>query len=377
MKDPRIGKLARTLVNYSCKVQPGDHVLVDTIGKDHTLAQALVDEIYEAGGVPFVEILDAEIERKLLPRISRDTLAEMAERDAARMSRMQAYIGIRASQNIFEMRSVPDAQMQLYQEIYYKPVHLEIRVKKTRWCILRYPNYSMAQLARMSTEDFEDFYFNVCNLDYTRLSAAMDALVDVMAKTDRVEIRGPGTDLTFSIKGLPPIKCDGTVNIPDGEVFTAPVKDSVQGTITYNTPSPHQGVNYENVSLTFKDGKIVKATCSNDTPKLNIILDIDEGARYVGEFAFGVNPYILQPMNDILFDEKISGSIHFTPGASYEECSNGNDSALHWDLVLIQRPEFGGGEIWFDGRLIRKDGLFVVDELKGLNPEALLAPAAG
>ncbi|TGU85018.1 aminopeptidase, partial [Mesorhizobium sp. M00.F.Ca.ET.186.01.1.1] len=165
------------------------------------------------------------------------------------------------------------------------------------------------------------------------------------------------------IKGIPAIKCAGEANIPDGEVFTAPVRDSVNGTISYNTPSPYQGFTYDNIKLTFKDGKIIEAT-ANDTTKINEVFDTDEGARYVGEFAIGVNPYIQNPMKDILFDEKIDGSFHFTPGQAYDDAFNGNKSSIHWDLVMIQRPEWGGGEIWFDDRLIRKDGRFVVPELE-------------
>ena len=161
------------------------------------------------------------------------------------------------------------------------------------------------------------------------------------------------------------------MNIPDGEVYTAPVKNSVNGFITYNTPSIQSGVTYENIRLEFVKGKIVNAT-ANDTEKLNKVLDTDEGARYIGEFAIGVNPYITTPMKDTLFDEKIKGSFHFTPGNSYDDAFNSNHSAIHWDLVCIQTPEYGGGEIWFDDCLIRKDGFFVISELEGLNPQNLL-----
>jgi aminopeptidase len=228
----------------------------------------------------------------------------------------------------------------------------------------------MAQAANMNIEGFEDFYFKVCNLDYSKMSKAMNPLVELMRKTDRVKITGVGTELTFSIKGLPPIKCDGKLNIPDGEVFSAPVVDSVNGYISYNTPSEYDGSLYENVRLEFNNGKIIKAT-GNDTEALNQIFDTDEGARYIGEFALGVNPYIVKPMRDILFDEKIMGSFHFTPGSSYDDCNNGNKSSVHWDLVCIQTPEYGGGEIWFDDVLIRKDGRFVLEELYVLNPENL------
>ena len=228
----------------------------------------------------------------------------------------------------------------------------------------------MAQLANMSTEAFENFYFDVCNLDYAKMDRAMGPLEALMNRTDKVRLVAPGTDLTFSIKGIGAKKCSGHRNIPDGEVFTAPVRDSINGTIAYNTPSIYSGITFENMVFTFENGRIVKAE-SNDTQRLNEILDMDEGARYIGEFSLGFNPHILHPMKDILFDEKIAGSLHFTPGQAYEETDNGNRSSVHWDLVLIQRPEYGGGEIWFDDVLIRKDGLFVIPELEQLNPEHL------
>jgi len=247
---------------------------------------------------------------------------------------------------------------------------LDYRVDHTKWCVLRYPIPSLAQSAGMSQEAFADFYYKVCTLDYKKMSQAMDALVDLMNRTDKVQLKGPGTDLTFSIKGIGAKKCAGRCNIPDGEVYSAPVKDSMNGYITYNTVSLEEGFTYDNIYFEVKDGKIVKAT-AHDTERINAHLDTDEGARYFGEFAIGVNPYILEPMKDTLFDEKIAGSFHLTPGMCYEDAPNGNKSAIHWDLVMIQRPEYGGGEIWFDDVLIRKDGLFVVPELECLNPENL------
>ena len=283
---------------------------------------------------------------------------------------MQAYIGVRASHNISELSDVPSEKLKLYQQYWSKPVHSEIRVKNTKWCVLRWPNSAMAQLAGLSSEAFEDFYYNVCNLDYAKMDLAMTPLVELMEKTDRVKIIGPGTDLAFSIKNIPVVKCSGLRNIPDGEVYTAPVRDSVNGILAYNTPSIYQGTTYENVQLTFENGRIIQAT-ANLSDRITEVFDTDEGSRYIGEFALGVNPFITKPMKDTLFDEKIQGSFHFTPGNAYEEADNGNRSAIHWDLVCIQSPEWGGGEIWFDDRLIRKDGQFVLPELAGLNPENL------
>nr|WP_309099640.1 aminopeptidase [Fredinandcohnia onubensis] len=370
MKDPRIETLARNLINYSVRLGEGEKVLIENFGLQRELVIALINEAYKAGGYPFVSLKDHQVDRALLLGAQEKQFEMKADFEANVMSKMDAYIGLRSGDNINEFADIPDDKMKIEGNTVGKKVHREIRVPKTKWVVLRYPNSSMAQLAKMSTEAFEDFYFNVCNLDYGKMSNAMDALVELMDNTDKVRITGPGTDLTFSIKGIKAIKCAGEMNIPDGEVYTAPVRDSVNGTLTYNTPSPYQGFTFENVSLTFKDGKIVEAT-SNDTERINKILDTDEGARFIGEFAIGVNPYIQHPMQDILFDEKIDGSFHFTPGQAYDDAYNGNNSNIHWDMVNIQRPEYGGGEIYFDDVLIRKDGRFVIPELEPLNPENL------
>ncbi|MEI7027176.1 aminopeptidase [Paenibacillus sp. y28] len=370
MLDPRLERLADVLVNYSTTVQPGENVLVEAFGIDNALVRALVQKIHAAGGHPFVNVRDHQIIRELLLDATEAQIRTWAEFDARQMSMMQAYIGVRGGNNIYELSDVPDAKMKLYNTLYNHHVHSSIRVKNTKWVVLRYPSPSMSQLASMSTDAFEKLYFDVCTMDYSRMNASMDALVQLMNKTDSVRLTGNGTDLTFSIKDIPAIKCAGEMNIPDGEVFCSPVKLSVNGVIAYNTPSPYNGFVFENVKLRFENGKIVEAS-ANDTERLNRILDTDEGARYIGEFAVGVNPYILHPMKDILFDEKIAGSIHFTPGQAYEQADNGNRSSIHWDLVLIQRPEYGGGELYFDNRLIRKDGLFVIPELEPLNPDHL------
>ena len=370
MTDLRIEKLADMLVNYSVSLKKGEKILIEAKGIDYMLVNAIIKNVYKVGGIPFVEIFDNRISRELLMGESKEGAILKAKYDAYRMSEMDAYIGIRGGNNSFEFSDVPADNMQIEAEYYLHPVHHEIRVKKTKWVILRYPNEGMAELSGMSTEAFEDFYFNVCTLDYRKMDIAMDKLKALMDKTDKVRIVAKNTDITFSIKGIGSKKCSGHMNIPDGEVYSAPVKNSVNGVITYNAPSIQNGIKFENVSLTFKDGKIISAT-GNLPEKINDIFNTDEGARYVGEFAIGVNPFITEPMGDILFDEKISGSIHFTPGACYDDAYNGNVSAIHWDLVLMQTKSYGGGEIYFDDVLIRKDGIFVLDELKCLNPDAL------
>lgn len=369
--DSRITTLAANLIHYSVALQPGEKILIEVFDDALPLAKAIIEEVYRADAFPFLAIKNNQLQRALLRGSNPEQLKLAGSWEAERMRHMDAYLGIRASDNVSELSDVASAQMQSYQQHWLKPVHSDIRVPHTKWCVMRYPNSSMAQLANMSTEAFEDFYFNVCNLDYAKMAEAMTPLVELMQKTDAVQIIGPDTDLLFSIKDIPAIKCSGLRNIPDGEVFTAPVKHSVNGFITYNTPAVYQGVTYENIRLEFLNGKIIGAT-GNHTDKLNQVFDTDEGARFIGEFALGVNPHITTPMKDTLFDEKIQGSFHFTPGSCYDTASNGNKSAVHWDLVNIQTPAYGGGEIWFDNRLIRKDGRFVVPELNGLNPENLI-----
>ena len=367
--DKRINKLANLLVNYSCKIKPGEKILIEYEGEcSKNLVRQIIKEVYNAGGLPYVEIGDSAITREILLGCSSEQLEFLNECSLKKMKGMDAYIAIRAALNTSELADVPSDKLTLYNNL-TNPTE-NYRVDHTKWVVLRYPNNSMAQLAHTSLEAFEDFYFKVCTLDYNKMSKAMDPLVDLMNRTDKVHIVGPGTDLTFSIKDIPAVKCDGECNIPDGEVYTAPVRESMNGIISYNTPSEEQGFTYENIVFEIKDGKIIKAT-ANDNDRVNNLLDTDESARYFGEFAIGVNPYILEPMKDTLFDEKIAGSFHLTPGASYEDAPNGNKSAIHWDLVNIQRSEYGGGEIYFDDVLIRKDGLFVIDELLGLNPENL------
>jgi aminopeptidase len=364
MHDVRFDKLAKILVGYSIRLKRNETVLIEAFDIPDEMIIALIRAVRKAGGTPFAQVYHAPVNRALALEASDRQLSLMATHELTRMKKMDAYIAVRGSNNITELSDVPVDKMKLIAKK-MQPVQNQ-RVKKTKWVVLRWPTPSMAQLAGMSTEAFEDFYFEVCTLDYRKLAPGMKALKRLMQKTDRVEIRGPGTDLRLSIKGIPVVICGGDRNIPDGEVFTCPVKHSVEGYVTFNAPSIYQGTGFDGVRLEFKNGKIVDAT-SNETEKLNKILDSDPGARYTGEFSLGFNPRILQPMRDILFDEKIAGSFHLTPGQAYEEADNGNRSQVHWDMVSIQRPEYGGGEIYFDGKLIRRDGEFLPKQLRSLN----------
>jgi len=364
MHDARFDKLAKLLVEYSTRLKRNENVLIEAFDVPDEMTIALVQTARKAGAIPFVQVQRARISREIALKATERQLDLAAAHELARMKKMDAYIALRGSHNITELSDVTPDQMKLIAKK-MRPVQ-DHRVKKTKWVVLRWPTPAMAQLAGMSTEAFEDFYFEVCTLDYRRLQPGMKALRTLMQRTDRVEIKGPGTDLHFSIKGIAAVICGGDRNIPDGEVFSCPVKVSVQGHVTFNAPTIYQGIGFDNIRLDFRDGKIIKAT-SNQTEKLNKILDSDAGARFIGEFSLGFNPYVLHPMRDILFDEKIAGSFHFTPGQAYDEADNGNRSQVHWDMVNIQRRDYGGGEIYFDGKLIRRDGEFLPKQLRSLN----------
>lgn len=372
MLDPRYTKLAELLVRHSIKLKEGEKVLVEAYDIPPDFTNELIRAIAGTGGQPLVTTYQMPVLRALYRAATEEQMRAIGEVERARMEAVQCYIGVRGSHNIAELSDVPAERMSLYEKHWWHYVHSEVRIRKTRWVVLRWPNPSMAQAAGMSTEAFEDFYFRVCaGVDYARMAEACRPLKERMERTDRVRITGPDTDLTFSIKGIPAIPCAGEMNIPDGECFTCPVRDSVNGHIHFNAETLYRGTLFNNIRLTFRDGRIVEATAGSQTEALNAILDADEGARYIGEWSLGFNPYVTFPMKDILFDEKIAGSFHLTPGQAYEEADNGNRSQVHWDMVMIQTPAYGGGEIWFDDALVRKDGLFVPAELHGLNPDRL------
>jgi aminopeptidase len=372
MLDPRMQRLAELLVRHSMRVQPGEKVLIEAYDIPTDMTVALIKAVAAVGGQPLVSTYQQPVLRALYQAASADQMQLIGAVERQRMEGVQCYIGMRGSHNTSEMSDVPREKMDLYERHWWNHVHSQVRVPKTKWVVLRWPSPAMAQSAGMSTEAFEDYYFNVCaGVDYDAMQRAMEPLEALMRRTDQVHIKGPGTDLRFSIKGIGVVPCFGERNIPDGEIYTCPVKTSVEGYITYNCETLYRGTLFTNVHFAFDQGKIVKAEAGANTAKLNEILDSDDGARYLGEWSFGVNPYISNPMRDTLFDEKIAGSFHLTPGQCYKEASNGNDSQIHWDIVCRQDPAVGGGEIWFDGVLIRKDGRFVLPELQGLNPEAL------
>ncbi len=372
MTDPRYELLAQNLLKHSVELKNGDRILIDASDVPDDFVISILRVARKMGGIPLLNLQHNRLVREMALGATEAQYELISQLEFQRMKNVEVFLAVRGSNNVAETSDVPRARMRMVAAK-MRPVQ-EYRVNKTRWCVLRWPTSSMAQQANMSTEAFADFFFQVCGMDYSRMKPGMTALQKLMEKTDRVEIKGPGTDLRFSIKGIGAVACGGKHNIPDGEVFSCPVKDSVEGEITFNAPTIYQGVSFDGVFLRFEKGRIVEAR-ANNSKRLNEILNSDEGARYIGEFALGFNPYIKEPMRDILFDEKIAGSFHFTPGQAYEIAGNGNRSQVHWDLVNIQRPEYGGGEVWFDGKLIRKNGLFVPASIAKLNPEQLLGKA--
>lgn len=369
MKDPRFARLASLLVDHSMQVTTGEKVLIEAFDIPVEFTRVLIQEIAGRGGIPLVSTYLQPVLHALIKSATVEQMQTIGELELARMKQVQCYVGIRGSHNISEFSDLSAEKLALYEKYWMHPVHSGVRVPSTKWVVLRWPHASMAQAAGMSTEQFEDFYFDACaGVDYKAMASAMRPLQELMQKTELVHITGAGTDLTFSKKDIAAVGCAGERNIPDGEMFTCPQRDSVNGTVQYNCDTLYRGTIFSNIKLTFHNGRIVDANAGAATERLNEILDADEGARYIGEWSLGFNPKVLTPMKDILFDEKIAGSFHLTPGQAYEEADNGNRSQIHWDMVCIQRPEYGGGEIFFDGKLIRKDGIFTLPELEALNP---------
>lgn len=368
--DIRNNILSKKLLENSINLKEKDNILIEVMGEEGLeLGEELTKISKEMKANPLLKITKHEDLKYFLMNASEQEIIEYSKKDYEQMKKMNAYIGISAPTSDHMLEGISQEKINFYNKYYTAKVHLEQRVKHTKWCILRYPNEYFANKNNMTLEEFKDYYYKVCNVDYEKMKYAMEPLKQLMNKTDKVHIIAPNTDLKFSIKNIPAEKYYGTFNIPDGEVATCPVKESVQGHITYNTKTKYNDIIFNDIRFEFKDGKIIKAEARDKTKELNEILDTDEGARYIGEFAFGLNPYIDNVMCDTLFDEKIHGSFHFTPGMALEESDNGNRSAIHWDIVKILRKEFGGGEVYFDDVLIMKDGKFVLDELKQLNSE--------
>ena len=373
MRDERIDRLADLLLTYSLKLKKGDLFEINGSLPAKPLIMALQRKANAIGAVPFVKLTDDEISRLFFgfidpqnPEASRPAIEAQLEWETKYWDHMVAHVDIGVDENDAELSAVDTRAMT-----YYRDLRRELRdriIDERRWVYLHWPTMADAQKAGMCYDDFFDFFLSAALVDYVQMGRDMRPLVELMEKTDMVHILGPGTDLTFSIKDIPVVPCNGELNIPDGEVYTAPVRDSANGTVQYNTPAMRYGKRFDNPRLVFKNGHIDEASCDGDVAGFNEMLHADEGARYLGEFAIGVNNAVTKSIGNTLYDEKIGGSFHLTPGCAYADAFNGNKSQLHLDIVCIQTKAFGGGEIWFDGKLIRKDGVFLLDSLKGLNP---------
>ena len=362
----KLKELANSIVSYSIHVEKDEKVLITTQSiETREFISYLIEAIYKSGGVPVLKINDPLLGAQLSEGNNEARIEVLKQIQENEVELFDSFINIRYSMNDYESKNVGGEMAKKLSQALLPSS--DVRVNQRKWVLLNYPSLLDSFKAKMTSREFNNYALDVMTVNYQKMKELIKPLKELMDKTDKVRIVSPGTDLEFSIKGMTSIPCVGEMNIPDGELYSAPIKNSVNGTITYNTPSPYQGGVYNNVSLEFKNGKIIKATCDGDNEKLNEIFNTDEGARYVGEFSLGFNPKILYPMGDILYDEKILGSLHFTPGQAYKDCYNGNDSGIHWDMVLIQRKDYGGGEIYFDDVLIRKDGMFVLEELKPLN----------
>ena len=372
MRDARLETLARHILTYSVQVGKGDRFNLQLTPAAIPLGKAILEEAKRLGAFPYVDMIDEELQRLRMEIVdpddggfSEESLKCAVEWGLRKYQDLKANVAIRSYDNDMETSGVDPRKTRLVARTNVPLQDLIINQRK--WVLFEYPTKGQAQKAGMSYDKFFDFVLDVSCVDYAQMRRDTEPLKARMARTDRVRLVGPGTDLSFSIQGIPIIPCCGEYNIPDGEIFTAPVRDSIHGTLAYNAPSIYWGKRFSDIRFTFVNGRIEQASCTGSQEDLDRILDSDPGARYVGEFAIGLNPRIREPFCNTLFDEKIFGSFHFTPGRCYDEAPNGNQSSVHWDLVCIQRPEYGGGEMWFDGELIRKDGLFVPEDLKSLN----------
>lgn len=354
-RDPRIEKLADILVNYSTRVQKGDHVLI----RSAPLARPLVEEVYRLavrnGAFPLV-------------RLSFDSLAEIYYQEASdqqldylnpiskfEVENAQVIISIHAPENSRTLTASDPAKLRR-ASITNRPVQEHIMKGGVRWVLCNYPTPSLAQDADMSLGAYADFLFAATNIDWRAASDMMHRIKERFDRAEEVRIVGPQTDLRFSIAGRPGIVCDGRYNMPDGEVFYAPVEDSVEGTIYYELPAIYAGREVNGIRLTFKDGRVVDASATHGEELLQQLLNADEGARRLGEFGIGCNYGIKRHTKDILFDEKIGGTVHLALGAAYPESGGTNHSAIHWDMVKDLRH---GGELYLDGELVQKDGRFL------------------
>ncbi|WP_170834471.1 aminopeptidase [Fictibacillus solisalsi] len=365
MSTQELSDIAKRVVHHSLEIKRGEKVLIDIEGEAEEFSNQLMIEIYHAGAYPFLKSTRVSNLKKLIAGATKESLNLWLRHEQYKAEGMDAYIGIKAEENIFEYNDIPRDQYQLYQQNFSQPLQLDY-LGKNKWILMRYPTKGMAQLAKLGSEELRTIFYQSCTMDYKKLSENVKPLKERLSKSKTVTVTSPDTDFTFSIQHMDSFMCDGRYNLPDGEIFTAPIRDSVNGVIHFNCPTSFQGYVLEDVRFEFVDGKIASYQ-GNDRDLLKRILETDDGASYIGEFGIGLNPFITKPMNNILFDEKMSGSLHLAIGQAFPMANNGNKSAIHLDFVLNQQSSHGGGSLYFDKELIRKDGIFIPKDLKNLN----------
>ncbi|MGA5691437.1 aminopeptidase [Cytobacillus pseudoceanisediminis] len=357
--------LAKKMVSHSLGIKNGQKVYIDVLGRPSSFVEYLVRSIYEEGGKPFVKETDFSSYRALIEGGDKVHFEQLANYEVSKINAMDAYISIRADENIYELSNIDEKKYQVFLENYIFPIQMAM-ASLDKWLLIKWPTAGMAQLAKMNTNSFNELFFKSCTFDYKKMAEKVKPLKERLENADQVRIVSPNTDLRFSIKGMSSFVCDGRYNLPDGEIFTAPILDSVNGKIKFNVPASLMGMNFDDINLEFENGQIIHASCNNMGQLLKLI-EKDRGSKQIGEFGIGLNTNIKHTTNSLIFDEKMSGSIHLALGQAYEMADNGNKSSIHLDMVLNQSLEQGGGELYFDNELIRKDGLFVPSDLVDLN----------
>ncbi len=356
MADKRIAKLAKILVNHSLSVRKGENVLIVSSSE---LAKPLVLEVYKeillAGAHPLVSIKLEEAANIFFEYASETQLRHLPKTQLHEAKNMDCFVNIRAPLNKKALSNI-DPQKAGTRSKALKPIGEEI-VNNKRWVLTNFPTQALAQEADMSLSEYEDFLYRATNIDWDKVKKQEESLQKVLDKGKTVRIMGQDTDITLSIKGRKSIPCHGIRNMPDGEVFLSPIEDSAEGHIYYEMPAIYQGREVTGIRLRFKKGKVVEATATKNEKFLHTMLDTDRGARFLGELGIGTNYGIKKFSKDILFDEKIGGTVHLAVGRSYESAGGTNKSAIHWDMIKDLRQ---GGCIFIDGKPIQKNGKFLI-----------------
>jgi aminopeptidase len=353
--DPRWRELGELLVNYSLAVQPGEKVMV-AMGEleSYPLVRGVFEAVVKAGGYPQVQFLSESLRHQLLKYGSAEQLAWVPALEAYGMEWADCYLGLRGASNLHEHDDIPADRLSLNQKAMGKISAL--RWEKTRWCLVRVPNAAFAQQAQTDEETITEMFFNACLLDWPKESARWREWAKRLDGSKRVRVTGRETDLSFSVQGRKWFAWEGKSNMPDGEIMTAPVEDSLNGEIFFDLPGVLSGRLIHDIRLRWKAGRLLEASSSTNQDFLRAVLATDAGSGIVGEFAMGTNLAVNRFCKDILIDEKIGGTVHLAFGRSYPECGGLNSSAIHWDIVKDIRAE---GLVEVDGTPVLRNGEFL------------------